>query len=283
MKTIKTSRIIMAAASALLLLGTACKKSNSDSPASVTGVQLTANAKFGNIITDNTGRSLYFFSLDGNGQSACTGGCLTLWTVFYKETPMIGAGLNAADFATITRSDNTKQTTYKGWPLYYYTGDAQAGDTNGDPVANLWFVAKADYSVMLGKTQLVGLDGVQYTSASLPGQESSQYIVDDRGHTLYMFTHDAANTNTFTKADFSNNSVWPIDSVKTVQSIPSILTKSDFKVITVFGHSQLDYRGHPLYFFGQDAATRGNTKGVSFPTPGAAIWKIVNASTPVLN
>jgi hypothetical protein len=37
-----------------------------------------------------------------------------------------------------------------------------------------------------------------------------------------------------------------------------------------------------MYFFGQDNTKRGNTKGVSFPTPGAAIWKVLNTKTNAL-
>lgn len=284
MKTIKIGGLGLAAATLLVTLGTACKKDNNGStPGTSVSIQLADNTKFGKIMTDSAGRSLYFFSLDAGATSNCTGGCLTVWPVFYRANPTLSTGLDAKDFATITRSDGAKQTTYKGWPLYYYAQDAKAGDTNGDPVGNTWFVAKADYTVMLSKAQLIGHDSNQYTSAGIAGQESSQYMVDDRGRTLYMFTPDKANTNTFTKPDFSNNGVWPIDSVKTVQSIPSILTKSDFTVIAVGTHQQLSFKGHPLYFFGQDVATRGNTKGVSFPTPGAAIWKIVNSSTLALN
>ncbi|PTQ95165.1 putative lipoprotein with Yx(FWY)xxD motif [Mucilaginibacter yixingensis] len=290
MKTIRIGRLFVAAATLVIMLIIGCKKYNNSTnnydngtPAMSNSIQLMANTKFGNIMTDGSGRTLYFFSIDAGTTSNCTGGCLAVWPVFYSANPTLGTGLNASDFATITRSDGAMQTTYKGWPLYYYSGDIYAGDTNGDPVDNTWFVAKADYSVMISDAQLVGLDGKQYTSAGVAGTAISQYLVDDRGHTLYMFTPDKANTNTFTKADFSNNITWSIDSVKTVQSVPSILLKSDFAIINVFGHSQISFRGRPLYFFGQDAATRGNTKGVSFPTPGAAIWKVTNSSTVVLN
>lgn len=284
MKTKKLSYSIIASFMAVVLLGTACKKSTpqADMPVVVTGLQVTANAKLGNIITDNNGKSVYFFSKDATAASACVDACAVTWPPFYKENVAIGTGLTAADFAVITRADGSKQNTYKGWPLYYYSLDAKAGDTNGDAFANLWAIAKADYTVMFANAQLIGGDGAKYNDQGVAATASSQYITDPAGHTLYMFSKDTHATNTFTKADLSNDTVWPMDQVSAVGSIPTVLDKTQFTTITVFGKTQLVYKGHPLYLFGQDALTRGNTKGVSFPTGGAAIWKITNSTTVAL-
>jgi predicted lipoprotein with Yx(FWY)xxD motif len=284
MKTKRIFNSLIAVAITLVLLSTACSKSKSNAPApvAVTGVVLTTDAKFGDILTDNAGRSLYFFSNDAAGTSTCVGGCAVTWPVFYQANPSIGTGLAAGDFTTITRTDGTKQTAYKGWPLYYYMSDSKKGDVNGDAVANIWFVGKADYSVMVSNAQLVGLDGANYNDQGQAGTGSSTYITDPAGRTLYLFSKDTHDTNIFTKSDFSNDALWPIDQVSTVGSIPSILDKTQFSVITVFGKSQLVYKGHPMYFFGQDNSLRGSTKGVSYPTPGAAIWKVLNNNTAVL-
>ena len=42
--------------------------------------------------------------------------------------------------ATITRDDGTSQVTYKGVPVYYFKGDAKAGDTSGQGTGGIWFV-----------------------------------------------------------------------------------------------------------------------------------------------
>ncbi|MDB5031742.1 MAG: hypothetical protein JWP71_2463 [Mucilaginibacter sp.] len=269
---------------AVVFLSTSCKKNKyqANMPAVVTGLQLTTNAKLGAIITDNLGKSVYFFSKDAAATSVCTGTCAVTWPPFYKENPTIGTGLDATDFGAITRTDGTKQTTYKGWPLYYYSLDVNMGDTNGDAFVNLWAVGKPDYMVMFANAQLVGLDGMQYNDQGVAATGSSQYITDPAGHTLYMFSKDTHNTNTFTKADLSNNTIWPMDQVSTIGSIPTVLDKTQFTTINVFGKTQLVYKGHPLYLLGQDSLKRGSTKGVSFPIPGAAIWKVTNSTTVVL-
>ncbi len=249
-----------------------------DPPAISEAVKLADNATLGKILTDAEGMSLYFFSKDTKDTSECTDGCLNIWPIFYKEDlSSLGAGLEAADFATITRADGEKQTTYKGWPLYYYASDNAAGDTNGDDVGNVWYIAKPDYSVMYAKTQLVGHDGKNYLGDYTEGDGETSYIVNIAGRTMYAFINDAKDTNNYTAADFSNDDVWPIVKVS-IDQIPSILANSDFGTIDVHGETQLTYRGWPLYYFGQDTE-RGDNKGISFPAPG--VWPIVNTDTPM--
>jgi predicted lipoprotein with Yx(FWY)xxD motif len=266
----------------LLWIGSgSCTKSNNSSSygspppaAGDSSFKLVADSQFGSVITDNSGNTLYFFSPDANGNSSCTGGCLAAWPAAYIANPTFGTGLTASDFATITRSDGAKQTTYKGWPLYRFSGDAAAGDIKGDGVDGIWFVAKPDYSVMMAKTQLVGADGILYDSTYAPNTAQTFYMTDDRGITLYSFVQDKANTNTFTTAGYGNNATFPIVQLSGVQSVPSVLNKSDFGSIMVFTEPQLTYKGWPIYRFGADSNVRGSTKGVSFGAPG--VWPVVD-------
>jgi predicted lipoprotein with Yx(FWY)xxD motif len=269
------------AAIAVMFASWSCSKNNTpDQPAPANAVRLSANATFGNILTDAKGKTLYFFAIDANGNSGCSGQCSVAWPTFYQADLTLDKGLDSKDFATITRTDGAKQTTYKGWPLYYFQNDANAGDVKGDKVGNTWFVAKPDYTVMVSNSQLVGNDGVKYDSNLKPGDAVTQYIVDDRGQTLYSFSHDKFKINNFTNSTFSNNKVWPIDTaVKAVLNVPSVLDKTQFQTITVFGKTQLVYKGWPLYYFGADNNLRGNNKGVSVPTPGT--WPYINATSPV--
>lgn len=81
------------------------------------------------------GHTLYGDDADtpGSGVTACYGGCATVWpplTVPPGTTPTGGPGATGA-VGTITRADGTIQVTYRGMPLYFYSGDTQAGTTNG--------------------------------------------------------------------------------------------------------------------------------------------------------
>ena len=280
MKLIKNLPLVIAGIAVMFASWSCSKNNNTNNPEQPgNSVKLASDSKFGTVMTDSKGKTLYFFAIDANGSSGCNDGCSVAWPTFYQANLTLDNGLDPKDFATITRTDGSKQTTYKGWPLYYYKDDVKAGDINGDGVGSIWFVAKPDYTVMVANSQLIGIDNVEYDSLLKPGKAVTQYLVDDRGQTLYSFSHDKFKTNTFTAPDFSNNKVWPIDTVKTIQNIPSILDKTQFELITVSGKSQLVYKGWPLYYFGQDNGLRGSNKGIAFPKPG--IWPYANKTTAV--
>ncbi len=242
-------------------------------------VRLLNDGTFGSVLADADGMSLYFFSLDAKGDSNCTDGCLDTWPVFYESDLTLDEGLDADDFGSLTRGDGDIQTTYKGWPLYYYASDNAEGEINGDGLNALWFVAKPDYSVMMAQAQLVGRDrdGVEtnLTGDYEPGDGQTFYMTDGSGNTLYSFINDTNGVNNFTNDDFSNNSLWPIFEEE-MKKVPSILNTADFGSIDVFGRQQLTYKGWPLYHFGQDEA-RGDNYGVGFPSAG--VWPIVNPDT----
>lgn len=229
-------------------------------------------------MTDGNGKTLYVFSMDAKGSSECTGGCEIAWPVYYTADLTVPTGVAASDLATITRADGKKQTTYKGWPLYTYASDVAKGDVNGDGSGGIWFVAKPDYSIMLANAQLVGSNGTSYLDGGVEGTGLTQYLTDGAGKTLYAYTPDTFNTNTYTKADLSNNSTWPIYE-SDILNVPSALKKDMMFQITAAGKKQLTYKGHPLYYYGPDAK-RGDNKGVSVPKPG--VWPILTINTAPL-
>jgi predicted lipoprotein with Yx(FWY)xxD motif len=104
--------------------------------------QPTVNLSAGNYIVDDKGKTLYYFTKDVNGNSNCGSDCVNIWPVFYQEKISVSPGLNFSDFGTITRNDGNKQTTFKGWPLYYFSGDVSPGDIKGEGVGNVWFIAR---------------------------------------------------------------------------------------------------------------------------------------------
>jgi predicted lipoprotein with Yx(FWY)xxD motif len=103
-----------------------------------------ASTKLGMVLVDGSGRTLYLFEKDQPDQSACSGACAAAWPVDHSGgTPKAGSGVKASLLGTIKRSDNTTQVTYNHHPLYYYSGDSQAGQQNGQGLnafGATWFV-----------------------------------------------------------------------------------------------------------------------------------------------
>lgn len=260
-----------------LFIGILMACSDEENPLTTADLRVE-NTALGTVLAGDGGRTLYFFGRDTDGNANCAGTCAETWPVFYKENLTLGAGLNRTDFTTVTRADGSKQTAYHGWPLYYYKDDKQVGDVTGENVGNVWMVAKTNYSILVASRQLVGLDGKNYTFDQKEGTGNSLYLTDSLGRTLYAFAPDKRNKNTYTKADLSNNAVWPIAEVSAIRDIPSTLNRSDFSTIVAVGKTQLTYKGWPLYYFGSDEGKRGNTKGVSVPRPG--VWPVVYKTSP---
>jgi predicted lipoprotein with Yx(FWY)xxD motif len=105
-----------------------------------------ASSRFGPILADAGGRTLYAFTKDvkGSGQSNCNGGCIATWPALTaKGTPLAGGGAQASMLGTIQRRDGGTQVTYNDWPLYFYGADTQAGQTNGQGVNGIWFVVSS--------------------------------------------------------------------------------------------------------------------------------------------
>ena len=123
-----------------------------------------ASSKLGMVLVDGSGRTLYLFEKDQPNRSACTGACVAAWPVDQSSgTPKAGSGVKASLLGTITRSDNTTQVTYNHHPLYYYAGDSQPGQHNGQGLnafGAAWFVvAPAGGAVSGGATATTGSGG----------------------------------------------------------------------------------------------------------------------------
>ena len=102
------------------------------------------NDKLGDFLVSTDGGTLYTFSKDTAGVSACTGDCAKAWpayTVHAEDKLTVGAGLTGK-LGTIKLENGSLQVTYNDMPLYYFKDDHKVGDTAGDGVGGVWAVAK---------------------------------------------------------------------------------------------------------------------------------------------
>jgi predicted lipoprotein with Yx(FWY)xxD motif len=98
----------------------------------------------GKILLNSRARTLYLFKEDSGTTSSCFGACAANWPPLRaRGTPTVGSGAKASLVATTMRSDGKAQVTYNGHPLYTFSGDEKAGDTNGEGVnafGGNWYV-----------------------------------------------------------------------------------------------------------------------------------------------
>lgn len=135
MRTIKSlTTTVMAGVVAALMFATL---------AAAATVEVKAKDGIGYYLTDDKGMALYLFKKDTPGKSACSAanGCLEKWPIYYVDKAEPSGSVSPGAFGTITRDDGKKQTTFKGLPLYYFFKDKEPGDTNGQGINNVWYVA----------------------------------------------------------------------------------------------------------------------------------------------
>lgn len=102
------------------------------------------NGKFGKMLVDEKGMTLYEFDKDSKNKSMCDGSCAAAWPPFtVKSKPAAGKGIKADLLKTTKRDDGSEQVTYNGRPLYHFEADKKPGDVNGQDVNAFgakWFV-----------------------------------------------------------------------------------------------------------------------------------------------
>ena len=87
-----------------------------------------------------THMSLYTLDDDPEGISTCYGACARNWppALLPVGTPL------GENYSLIARRDGSMQAAFKGHPLYLSKLDTKIGETNGDGVNGVWWLARPD-------------------------------------------------------------------------------------------------------------------------------------------
>jgi predicted lipoprotein with Yx(FWY)xxD motif len=95
-------------------------------------------ARYGEVLTNASGETLYIFADDKMDKSVCNGGCATEWPPLAVASGAAVAGVPG--LTTITRKDGSEQAALNGRPLYTFAGDKAAGQTHGQGDDGDWFL-----------------------------------------------------------------------------------------------------------------------------------------------
>jgi len=96
------------------------------------------NSALGEILVSAGGRTLYRDSSETRSHISCTGACAVRWPpllVSAQSKPVAGRGVDASLLGTVRRPDGRLQVTYRGLPLFSFSGDTNAGDARGQGAA----------------------------------------------------------------------------------------------------------------------------------------------------
>jgi predicted lipoprotein with Yx(FWY)xxD motif len=92
--------------------------------------EATAPSLHKTVLTDTKGLTLYTLSGEKNGKFICTGTCLKSWPPLLVAAGTTPKGPVA--LGTIRRPEGKTQVTYKGAPVYTFSGDSKKGEANGE-------------------------------------------------------------------------------------------------------------------------------------------------------
>jgi predicted lipoprotein with Yx(FWY)xxD motif len=106
-----------------------------------------ASTGIGNVLVGPKGHTLYLLTADSTNHTTCYASCASNWPpLITTGRPHAGTGATASLLGTALRSNGTRQVTYNGHPLYYFSGDSAAGQTNGEALYafnGYWYVVDA--------------------------------------------------------------------------------------------------------------------------------------------
>ena len=123
MKRVQILALLTAAGAAL---GVSLPAALAASHAGGAKIELEKTAKYGKILADSRGWTIYAFTKDKKNQDNCqkTAGCTSAWPpVVTKGKPVAGPGVKQSLLGSIKLKNGKSQVTYNGIPLYTYTSD----------------------------------------------------------------------------------------------------------------------------------------------------------------
>ena len=180
--------LVVGALGAIALIATACGSSGATTTASTgvagksatVSVAATSRGSLGVILIDQSGRTLYRYSPDGTGKPTCTGGCAAAWPPLTAPAGTVhvtgAAGVSPSDLGTVAIPGGALQVSFRGMPLYRFSGDAKAGDTNGQGTGGTWFVVPT--AVVAPPPTAPSTTGVATTTTTAPPSSQSNRVTN---------------------------------------------------------------------------------------------------------
>ena len=239
-------------------------------------VMMKTDPKLGDYLVDAKGMTLYLFTKDTPGVTNCSGGCLKAWPALVAAGAVTAGPGVAGKLDVITRADDgSKQVTYNGYPLYYWTKDKAPGDTTGQGVGGVWFVVPPTATTTLptAAPTTAAPAASAATVMIMNDPKLGNYLVDSKGMTLYMFTKDTAGVSNCSGGCLT---AWPpLVATGDLVAGPGVTGKLGF-ITRADGTKQVTYNSMPLYYWASDTKAGDMTgQGVG------GVWYMLSPTAPI--
>jgi predicted lipoprotein with Yx(FWY)xxD motif/mono/diheme cytochrome c family protein len=158
---------VLGAVATLLLVTSISLAQNANSP----NLDVAYLFGYGEYLIDSSGQTLYAFTEDSDGTSACYDQCAENWPpVIVEGSAPSAAALATGELGTTEREDGSLQLTYNGMPLYTFAQDETIGDVNGEGANDVWFLVSASGELIRGSSQEAASSTA---SGGAPSEEAS--------------------------------------------------------------------------------------------------------------
>jgi len=235
-----------------------------------TFLKVAQDPAVGSFLTDAEGNALYLFTPDTTpGESTCYDDCATAWPPLAPSEGMnLPAGV-AGELTTVERTDGTQQVAYNDIPLYYYAGDEQPGDINGQGLGGVWFIvlpgaAHGPYPTAPGEGTPVPASNVQIGFT----EELGPYLTDADGRTVYLFTKDETAGESACYDDCAT--AWPPVPAADGMLLPPGTSGTLSAIDRTDGSQQMTYNDIPLYYYAKD-----DEPGDTYGQEVGDVWYVV--------
>src|SRR2546421_913871 len=123
----------------------------SDSSAVIQTATVTVKGQSETVLTNAQGLTLYYFTADSATQSAVSGNLAQIWHAqLFTGSGGPTSSTSLTGKLSVQTDVNGNQIEYNGHPLYTFSGDSAPGQTNGEGITGMWFVATPNLAVQGG-------------------------------------------------------------------------------------------------------------------------------------
>jgi predicted lipoprotein with Yx(FWY)xxD motif len=118
-----------------------------NSAAIIKAASATVNGQTVTILTNAQGMTLYYFKPDTSTKISCTGTCAKNWPpLLFTTSGSPSSATSLPGTLSLVTGANGQQVEYNGHPLYTFSGDTAPGQTHGEGIKGVWFVATTTLS-----------------------------------------------------------------------------------------------------------------------------------------